>query len=43
VRAAEGLRDFTDFPRYLKREANRRRAADSGRIVGKQEVIRANW
>jgi hypothetical protein len=32
------LRDFTDFPRYLKREANRRRAADSGRIVGKQEV-----
>jgi hypothetical protein len=28
------LRDFTDFPKYLKREANRRRAADSGRIVG---------
>jgi hypothetical protein len=33
------LRDFTDFPKYLKREANRRRDADSGRIVGKPEVI----
>ena len=33
-------RDFTDFPKHLKREANRRRAADSGRIVGKPEVIR---
>jgi hypothetical protein len=32
------LRDFTDFPKYLKRETNRRRAADSGRIVGKQEL-----
>jgi hypothetical protein len=39
VRAAEGAEGFY----YLKREANRRRAADSGRIVGKQEVIRANW
>jgi hypothetical protein len=29
------LRDFTDFPKYLKREANRRRAADSVRIVDK--------
>jgi hypothetical protein len=33
------LRDFTDFPKYLKREANRRRDADSGRIVGKPEVM----
>jgi hypothetical protein len=29
------LRDFTDFPKYLKREANRRIAADSVRIVDK--------
>jgi hypothetical protein len=34
------LRDFIESPMYPKREANRRRAADSGRIVGKQEVIR---
>jgi hypothetical protein len=26
------LRDFTYFPKYLKREANRRRADDSGRM-----------
>ena len=32
------LRDFIDFPKYLKREANRRRAADSVRIVGKPET-----
>jgi hypothetical protein len=29
------LRDFTDFPKYLKREAIHRRAADSVRIVDK--------
>jgi hypothetical protein len=28
------LRDFIESPMYPKREANRRRAADSGRIVG---------
>ena len=33
------LRNFTELPKYLKREANRRRAADSGQIVAKAEVI----
>lgn len=32
------LRDFTESPMYPKREANCRRAADSGRIVGKPET-----
>jgi hypothetical protein len=31
------LRDFIESPMYPKREANRRRAADSGRIVGTQK------
>jgi hypothetical protein len=33
------LRDFIESPMYPKREANRRRAADSGRIVGNPYLI----
>jgi hypothetical protein len=33
------LRDFIESPMYPKREANRRRDADSGRIVGNPYLI----